>query len=280
MRIDENITYLQAHRKMIEAFISNLKTQIGSKENKINALEIAIQDNRQKIRSLKRTLVSDDRLPSEEVIERKVVLERELNFLYRLREEFELLIAEIYQLAVEYQYIKSSTATFFNSYLTINDDAKLMYFENYFKTLLGKFNFTSKPVNTIKISAEKYLPVYEILLGNGISKQVDIRFESSASDYIRAQWAYYTALMNTSIKYSTNHFLTLVFDEPQQQSAATENFKIFLNELEKYKDQQVIVLASFQNSDDDFNEATQDLTHANIINFADTNELFIQRIES
>lgn len=280
MRIDENISYLQAQRKMIEAFIANIKDQISKDESKSQALETAIQNNRQKIRSLKRTLTSDDRLPSEEIIERKVVLERELNFLYRLREEFELLINELYKVASEYASEKGALSRLSSSYLSPKDSQKLSDFETHFKLLLSKFNFTSKQINNIGISSEKYLPVYEIPLPNGINKQVDIRFESSASDFIRAQWAYYTALMDTSIKNAGNHFHTVIFDEPQQQSAATMNFKAFLNELEKYRNEQAIVFASFQNSNDDFKEATSDLQYAHIIDFAENNEMFIQRIEA
>ncbi|GAB3427949.1 AAA family ATPase [Niabella aquatica] len=277
MRIDENISYLHAQRKMIAAFVSNLKTNISQKDIKIEGLEKAIQGNRQRIRSLKKTLVSDDRLPSEEVIERKVILERELSFLYRLREEFELLLSDLYRIGQEYQKAKSLLINVSNSYLSSSDAYKLKEFEEYFKSLLQKFGFTSKPVNTIKISPEKYLPVYEIRMANDLIKQVDIRFESSASDFIRAQWAYYTTLINTSIECSGNHFLILIFDEPQQQSAATENFRVFLSELEQYRNQQVIVLASFQNSDEDFKEATQDLAFTNIIDLASQENLFIQR---
>ncbi|GAA4466870.1 hypothetical protein GCM10023093_21680 [Nemorincola caseinilytica] len=280
MRIDENINYLQAQRKMIEAFIANIRSQIAGDENKAHALETAIQTNRAKIRALKRSLISDDRLPSEEIIERKVILERELNFVYKLREEFELLMNDLYKVASEFAAEKGAMARFSGNYLSTTDVRKLENFTNYFKALLGKFNFTSKQISNISISLERYLPVYEVPLPNGLNKQVDIRFESSASDFIRAQWAYYTALLDTSINSGGNHFETLIFDEPQQQSAATGNFKAFLSQLETYKEQQTIVLASFQNSQEDFKEATSGLTNVNIIDFAHTGELFITRIDA
>ncbi len=280
MRIDENIAYLHAQRKMIEAFMANIKDQISTGEIKINSLETAIQNNRSKIRALKRSLISDDRLPSEEVIERKIILERELSFLYKLRVDFEQLINDLYRIASEYSKEKGGLSRLSDNYISINDAYKLEQFTNYFKTLLRKFNFTSKQINDIGISIEKYLPVYSVPLNNGLNKQVDIRFESSASDFIRAQWAYYTALMDTSIKNHGNHFQTMIFDEPQQQSAATVDLKAFLSQLETYQDQQVIVLASFQNSVEDFQEATSNLKYAHIIDFAENDEFFITRIEA
>lgn len=280
MRIDENIDYLNAQQKMIQAFINNLREVIVDKETKLSSIEAAIITNRQKIRAYKRDLISDDRLPSEEIIERKVVLERELSFLHRLREEIDGLIDNIYLISDEYKIAKSHDSKFSKEYLSSADKDKLLAFENNFKLMLTKFGFTSKPVGAIRISQEKYTPVYEVKHDNGLMRQVDIRFESSASDFIRAQWAYYTSLMKTSLDKSGNHFLTLMFDEPQQQSASTQSLKSFLNELERYQGEQVIVLASFQNSEDDFKEAISDLTTVNVIDLAKEDELMIKRSDN
>lgn len=278
MRIEDNISYLQAQKKMIVAFIDNLKQQIADKENRMGALEDAINKNRQRIRSIKRVLISDDRLPSEEVVERKVIIERELNFLYRLREEFERLVNELSDVGIEYLETKGSTSGLTTKYLSTKDTDKFEYFESRFKSLLNKFGFTSKTVDTVHISQEKYLPVYEFSTASGINRQVDIRFETSASDYIRAIWAYYTALMQTSVSNGGNHFQLLIFDEPQQQSAGNINFKTFLHELEDMREQQSILFASFQNSDQIFKEEIADLINVNIIDFAQDKEMIIERI--
>jgi hypothetical protein len=147
----------------------------------------------------------------------------------------------------------------------------------------GIINFPigrSKPVGRIKVSQEKYTPGYEIRYENGLARNVDIRFESSASDFIRAQWAYYTSLLKTFLAKSGNHFGILIFDEPQQQSASTQSLKAFLQELQNYKDSQVIVFASFQNSQEDYDEATEDLFYANVIDLAASDELVIKRVEA
>lgn len=53
--------------------------------------------------------------------------------------------------------------------------------------------------------------------------------------------------------------MLLILDEPKQQDMSIENFRTFLQELSKYKDQQILVFASFENSDDAFEEATKDV---------------------
>ena len=50
-----------------------------------------------------------------------------------------------------------------------------------------------------------------------------------------------------------------MFDEPKQQDASLESFKSFLKELSEFKEQQMIVFASFENSDETFNESTEKL---------------------
>jgi len=278
MRIDENLNYLDAQKRMVEAFINNLREKIIEMETRLQSIEDAIQKNRSRMRSLKRDLVSDDRLPSEEVIERKVVLEREVGFLQKLKIEIDRGISLLMILSNEYSIAKSKEANLPKAYHSYSDSEKILAFQNYFRSLLHKFGFTSKPVSTIKISSEKYLPVYEFIHENGLNRQIDIRFESSASDFIRAQWAYYTALLYTSIKMNGNHFNILVFDEPQQQSASTSSLKSFLTELESFKDNQIIVLASFQNSEEDFKEATTELSNVNIVDFAESDEMIINRL--
>ncbi|MBN8850661.1 MAG: hypothetical protein BGO55_30855 [Sphingobacteriales bacterium 50-39] len=279
MRLDENLAYLEAQKKMIEAFMANLKEIILEKETRLSALEEAIQRNRRRIRSYKKDLLSDDRLPSEEVIERKVIVERELTFLRKAQEEMDQRLGSLYSLSDEFQVAKAREVNVSGNYMSLADASKITAFEDIFKSLLQSFGFTSKPVSTIRISTEKYTPVYEITQENGVRRQVDIRFESSASDFIRAQWAYYTSLLATSNAKSGNHFGLLAFDEPQQQSASTQSLKAFLENLETYRDSQTIVFASFQNSQEDFIEATKDLSNVYLVDYAATNELVIKRVD-
>ena len=278
MRIDENIAYLDAQQKMIEAFVSNLREVILDKETRYSSLESAIQTNRQRIRALKKDLSSDDRLPSEADIEKRIIVERELNLLYRLRNELDELIVQLYSVSASYKQVKIDEAKLNGEYLSAADRDKLLTFEANFKNMLSKFGYTSKPVETIRISPDKYTPVYEVKHDNGIARQVDIRFESSASDFIRSQWAYYAALMKTSVSKGGNHLGVLLFDEPQQQSASTGSLKAFLEELNRFSNEQVIVLASFQNSADDYKEATEGVSNAYVIDMAKKDEMVIKRL--
>ena len=136
--------------------------------------------------------------------------------------------------------------------LTAEDYQKLVQLEKYFKEILKSLNYRSKPLNTVKISEENYLPITKTEDGGFYS----IKFDSSASDFIRCLWAYHTALMQASLGVNGNHPLFFMLDEPKQQDIAMVNFKLFLEVLSKFKEQQVLVLASFENSDTSFKDAT------------------------
>ncbi|MDR6462636.1 UNVERIFIED_CONTAM: hypothetical protein POZ17_05985 [Ralstonia mannitolilytica] len=53
------------------------------------------------------------------------------------------------------------------------------------------------------------MPIIEVALPNGRLKYYDLRFDSSGSDHIRAMWAYYIALLETSYAKDRSHPLLL-----------------------------------------------------------------------
>lgn len=88
--------------------------------------------------------------------------------------------------------------------------SKLHFVEN-----LRKYGYKSVAnMDEIKLSEESYLPIIE---------EFDMKFDSSASDNIRAIWAYTIALMQTSIEKEGNHPGVIIFDEPNQHSIIPED---------------------------------------------------------
>lgn len=70
MRIEDNISYLNAQERMIELYIKGQDKVVHEKEISLEAYQTSIDEIRQRIRSLKRELVQDERLPSIAEIER------------------------------------------------------------------------------------------------------------------------------------------------------------------------------------------------------------------
>lgn len=96
-------------------------------------------------------------------------------------------------------------------------------------------------VNAIEISEDNYLPVID---------RFDMKFDSSASDNIRAIWAYTMALLQTSNEYAGNHPGMLIFDEPAQHSIGAHDTKALFDSILKLGSNcQVIIGITINNID-------------------------------
>jgi len=259
MRIEDNVLFLEAQEKMVEVYIEGQESTIQRKQKKLLIYQSELTQIRQEIRDTKRELVRDERMPSVLEIEKRLNLKKKVEFYGKCIEEFNLLIEELKDLSIELNRLLSIEKNLPQDFFTLDDRKKLNSLYDNFLALLKKFNYQSKPFEGIKISNENYLPVAEKILENGMKLSYNLKFDSSASDFIRCLWAYYTAILETSIQFKTNHPMLLLFDEPKQQDMAIENFKSFLTELSEFKEQQILVFASFENSDKSFDEATKGL---------------------
>ena len=274
MQIEENINFLSSQYKMIDVFVNSQRKQVIEKETIISQYDTYLMQLRAQIRGIKKDLVSDDRIPSEELIERKINTKKLIAIYEETSDKVEELKKTLQQLSKEWESIKNTETRLSGDFFSSEDLDKLNYLQTYFLQLMKNFNYQSKEKDSIKISKEKYLPVIEVKLPNEKPKTYDIRFDSSGSDHIRCMWSYYIALLATSNKKNGNHPKLLLFDEPQQQSASTADFHEFLKELANFNDSQSIVFASFQNSKEDFNAATQGID----FNKIETDRKFINKI--
>ena len=259
MRIEDNVSFLEAQQKMIEVYIEGQENIIREKEQRLLSYQTQLVEIRQEIRDTKKELVQDERLPSILEIEKRLNLRKKVEFFSKVIEDFTQLINELKALSKELEIVLTREKNLPQDFFTSEDRKKLASLYENFIDFLKKFNYQSKPFDAIKISNDNYLPVAEKVLDNGMKLAYNLKFDSSASDFIRCLWSYYTAIFKTSITFQTNHPMLLMFDEPKQQDMAIENFKSFLTELSQFKKQQVLVFASFENSDEAFKAATDGL---------------------
>jgi hypothetical protein len=259
MQLEENINYLDAQQKMIEVYIEGQKKYIQEKENQVRLMQDKSLEIRQNIRALKRELISDERLPSEVEIERRLSLRNKINFYIKLIDDFNNLKSDIIDLSKEWRILIGREKNLPSDFYSTEDRTKITDLELSFLSLLRKFNYSSQSGERIRISMDKYLPVVETKIGDDKIKQYDIKYDSSGSDFVRAIWAYTCALKRVSDLHNTNHPRLLILDEPQQQSASINDFRTLLTELSGYKNCQVLVFASFNNSDEDYTNSTHGL---------------------
>ncbi|QJD76973.1 hypothetical protein [Spirosoma rhododendri] len=264
MTADENLDFLKAQQKMIEIYIDTAQQNIDRNTTNIAVLSTTLRNQRSELRGIKKTLMSDDRLPSEADIERKIISRQRLDFYVKFSKKFDSLKDEIVFLVDEFTSILNDEARLPKAMLSHLDARKHSDMESYFRLYLNKFNYSSKDPNSIKISFDKYQPSVEGLalrkeLDSRNKKSYDIRYDSSASDFVRSIWAYTCTLFKVSDLYNGNHPGLIVMDEPEQHSMSDQSLRNLLIELASFKNCQSIVAASFHNEESVFRSATSGL---------------------
>lgn len=258
MLIEDNIVFIEAQIKMIKVYIEGLKFSVSEKEERLNRIRLNLSNKRQSLRELKKELIADDRLPSELEIEKKLNIKKRIEFYTRFQEDFNELLDEAKQLSFEHEKLLKDTEKLPSDFFSVNDRKKLDYLLSQFKRLLTVFDYKSKSTEFIDISMDNYLPVAQKQFGEDL-KSYDLRFDSSASDFIRCIWAYTCSLYLTSDHFNANHPKLLMLDEPKQQDISLDHFKSFLKELSSYSGVQILLFASFENSDESYQIATKGL---------------------
>ncbi len=258
MLIEDNIIFIEAQIKMIKVYIEGLEYNISGKEERLNRIRMNLSNKRQSLRELKRELIADDRLPSELEIEKKLNIKKKIEFYTKYLDDFNEYLDEAKHLSYEHEQLLKDSENLPKDFFSTTDRKKLDYLLSHFKRLLSEFDYKSKSSDFIDISMDNYLPVAQKQFGDDL-KSYDLRFDSSASDFIRCIWAYTCSLYLSSNHFNANHPKLLMFDEPKQQDISLSHFRSFLTELSSYSGVQILLFASFENSDESYQIATAGL---------------------
>ncbi|GAB4516765.1 MAG: hypothetical protein Tsb004_26660 [Allomuricauda sp.] len=278
MKLDDNIEHLKAQKEMYTAFIAGQQNKLLKLKTKLRRLDDSIKQNRWLIRSINRELVSDDRLPSQFQIEKKIRLENQLKYYEKLRLKINETISEFRELSRKYAKVIGQLKDLPKNFYSKEDMEKMDYFNSSFKQLLRIFNYRSYDVNDISIPYDGYFPTVK---GLSLVKNFDdqktegkLKHNSSASDFVRAIWAYTIAIYKTSLKFQTNHPGLLIFDEPSQHDMANNDMNSFLSELSRLKNGESIVLASFGERDENFFEETKGIDNYSLSDLSGLQKIF------
>ena len=270
MSIEENIKYIEAQEKMVLAYLEIEESVVGNSEKELYVINAEISDMQKEIRSIKKDLIADERLPSIAEIERGIKLKSKLEFYYKTKDELCSKLEIFYHLSKEWQKIIEKEKSISKNFLSSSDFSKIDALEKYFLIFLEKYGYTSKNKNAVslsKVSDKQFLlPMAE---SKEIGVKYDLRFDSSGSDFVRSLWSYYCALYRVAQEKETNHPKLLIFDEPAQQEVANDSFNKLLLELENYTDGQVLVFASFHQSEPDYVEMIKGLSKFHLIDIRD-----------
>lgn len=218
MSLEENIAFIRDQISTFEYMEIDAKSTFEAKQKLLISSRARVFEISARIRAYSETLRSDGRIPSEAAIRERLQHETYLERLTALREAFNDRVSIFSKLSEAWRDVQNELADLRDTQLTANDNRKLSLLEHSFKNQLKLYGFSSFPVDDVGIGRESYRPSH---------KGYDLGF-TSASDTIRAIWAYLLGLLELSRQVSTSHVGMLVFDEPKQQSAAKVSFGALL----------------------------------------------------
>lgn len=242
MSIDENIRHLTAQKQMFEYALESHKNNKKKIENKIKDFESVLFKLRRLARSIRNDLYSVDDTLSETLIRKRLEVANKIESLKKLQEEIFLKLENLKKLSSEWKDYLIKKEGLPKDKFSEKDKVKIKLLESNFIDNLSNYGYKSvSNLDMVKISKENYLPT---------TQGFDMKFDSSASDNIRAIWAYTMSLMQTSIELGGNHPRILIFDEPDQHSIVISDMEQFFNSIIKYsKECQVIIGITVKDSD-------------------------------
>lgn len=239
MSVEENIKHLESQKAMIEFGLKGRKNNINVINSNIQELEANLLGLRRIVRSLINDIYTTDNSIVESSIHKKVMLENEVEELVSLKNLTREKLVAFKGLSEDWQKLISNKRNLPKDRFTIEDIKCLNLFQAHLRSNLKNYGYTSINLNEVEISKDKLLPTIE---------GFDMKFDSSASDNVRAIWAFTTALLQTSINCEGEHPRILIFDEPDQQSIVLKDMENFLKSIADI-DCQVIIGITLKDED-------------------------------
>lgn len=218
MDIETNIKHIKGQISVVEFSKKREQAKLRSIEESIVISEASLVEKRSFIRNIKNDLYSPDNKVAESIIREKIIIENKMAEIKEVQSFIDNAIVEYKKLALEFAKMLADKNNLPKERFTESDEQKITTYENEFKNNLRSFGFSSTDISGIKISRVNLMPEID---------GFKLAYDASASDYIRAIWAFNLALMQTSIKCSGNHCNILFFDEPKQQSATQDHASNF-----------------------------------------------------
>lgn len=242
MSIDENIKHLGAQKDMLQFALDGHKKNKDVIKDIIQNFERKLFTLRRLAKSIRSDLYSVDEDLSETIIHKRLEIANKIESLNNFKEYITSKKQELKELSQHWvQYLNDRATLPANKFSNI-DEQKILSLRNNFILNLRNYGYKSvSNLDEVTISKDTYLPVTE---------GFDMKFDSSASDNIRAIWAFTMSLMQTSTGLGGNHPNILIFDEPDQHSIVITDMEQFFNSIIKFKGTcQVFIGITIKDSD-------------------------------
>lgn len=234
MSIDENIKHLVAQKEMFEFALKGHSETKEQLRNFISQLESKLFTLRRLALSLRSDLYAVDEEQSEAIVYKKLEITNKIQQLEKFKDIVDNALTRLTELSERWKKYLDQKERLPKEKFTLKDKEKLNSFECNFKKNLKEYGYKSvSNIDDISISRDTYLPVIN---------NFDMKFDSSASDNIRAIWAFTIALLQTSGAHDGNHPGILIFDEPDQHSIIISDMEAFFKSIMNLQGEKQVII--------------------------------------
>ena len=265
-KVSMTAEFLKSQKSLYESYLV-------ASENSIDKYRAALTFYTQKIKSKRQelnSLVQDLKSPAVFAIRAEMQELAELNVRHNAVDtfvtDFENTKEKLIELSVLFYDLVQQEKDI--KELLKQDDSKVSEFKTKFIKYLNKFGYRSNGTKSINITNSGSYPLLPQVNIYGQEPQ-NIRFISSASDFVRSIWAYYMSLLSLGER----HPGFLVFDEPGQHQMRLDSL-INLIEIASGSGRQVIFAVSQDRKFEDKNVNIRELLER----FEEGKEYFMQHI--
>jgi hypothetical protein len=218
MSSEENLAFL---RDQIATFremrVDAIRTLEGKEQSAV-ATSARVTELSAQLRAQKEQLSSRNDAPSVAAIQERLLLESrviQLELAAKARSQFEEALSALKKEWKEYEEAYTMTG---EERLTDADLETLRLYEKLFIEQLHTYDFQSYEIDRISIDRQTYRPSY-----GGLDLGI-----TSASDAVRAVWAYLLGMLETARTRDIHHPGFLIFDEPKQQMVKDLSFQALM----------------------------------------------------
>ena len=244
MSIEANLRHLKEQKKMLEFSLGSRKETLDKQSQEKQLLETRLQS----LRRLAYTLRSDlftttETEASESIMLKRIEITNRTERLKKLKAFIDDCIEQLKQFSFEWGQYLNKKSKLPKKDISEADSETIALFKKRFIENLKRYHYSSlSSFDGIDISMDSsLLPTVD---------GFDMKFDSSASDGIRAIWAFTMALLQVSIERDGNHPSIVIFDEPDQQSIVPEDMKSFIQSIvEICKPYQIITAITLNSKD-------------------------------
>ena len=233
----KSLPFYKSEKSLYESYLKSSEDLIRRFEKTTVYYEERISEVKDMLSILDNQLLEDARIPSRIDISEEMRLKFELEKMKKVEGLFTRFKSDLSELANKLALIRGRKAE-----LTQNselDKSKVFAFQKTFVQFLSSFGYSTEILSRIYMSTDESNKLFPVVSVQEMLPQ-PIRLVSSASDFIRAQWAFYMTLLISA----KHHLGILVLDEPGQHAMRSADLAQLLKVASKVKDRQIIVAIS------------------------------------